>query len=508
MSDPKSDEKPTDLQSMMTGDEANPFKTAMNGRKQPDPSLPAEQPRGMSHGSYHIDKAQPEMAPLDWRQYVSPRDPGKDYQLFDLEAGRMPEPSNTHIDQAQAGERQGDWFAYVGQSHAVDAKQRELAIDYRGFMEAQNSGDLQALGFVLPSVGWAGDIATLANQQVVAPGVKMESLFRSDGSLHTSAADESAIDQSAKSTAAHGPAKSAHDKSVGADHNLLAKYQSFDAASKRFLGDKQKVETARKELEVVELRHQVDEDRDALEKAKEHGEGVKSSLEFLAGGLVKYMVLEPHEFGDLIESVGVMASYAVGKVSGRSIDAAKEKLQQDVAQLHSAEAAAAQSRVKDAEADVLVSLTSLKAAREEVLVALQERQAAYEKAGNAAASASAGSSSSRNKIAGLMTAIPAAEYVYGLAASLADKAARAAHYSDAAAAGFHMAVYDQQVQARHFVSALDQIEYVRMHFTTIAGQWARRLGRLQQMQTRLGGVRPLALDPAMVSTESAASGEK
>src|SRR3569623_433827 len=147
MSDPKSDEKPTDLQSMMTGDEANPFKTAMNGRKQPDPSLPSEQPRGMSHGSYHIDKAQPEMAPLDWRQYVSPRDPGKDNQLFDLQAGRMPEPSNTHFAQAQAGERQGDWFAYVGQSHAVDAKQRAHTIAYRGFMKAPPTGQLQALGF-------------------------------------------------------------------------------------------------------------------------------------------------------------------------------------------------------------------------------------------------------------------------------------------------------------------------------------------------------------------------
>jgi len=508
MADPKSDEKPAYLQSVMTGEEANPFKTAMNGRKQPAPRLPAEQPRGMSHGSYHLDKAQPEMEPLDWRQYVSPRDPGKNYQVFDLEAGAMPAPSNTHLDETQAGERQGDWFAYVAQSHTVDAKQRELAIDYRGFMEAQNSGDLQALGFLLPSPGWSGDIATLASQQVVAPGVKMESLFRSDGSLHTSVSDDSAIDRSAKSTEAHGPAKSAHDKTVAADHNLLAKYQLFDGATQDFLRSKGRVETAQKGLEVIELRHQVDEDREALAKAKEHGEDVKASLEFLAGGLVKYMVLEPHEFGDLIESVGVMASYAVGKVSGRSIDAAQQQLQHDVAKLHTAEAAEAQMKVKDAQAEVLIALTSLKAAREHVLVALQERQSAYEEAGKASASASGGTASSRNKIAGLMTAIPTAEYVYALAGSLADKAARAAHYSDAAAAGFHMAVYDQKVQARDFVSALDQIEYVRIHFTAIAGQWARRLGRLQQLQTRLGGVRPLALDPTMASAQSSASGEK
>src|SRR5262249_30697750 len=145
------------------------------------------------HGSYQLNSKQPDEQPLDWRRYVHAQYPGSKFQIHDLTPGREPEAPNTHQDRMDPGLRTMYWAAYKGAVLKTDAQQHSLAGDYHSFMAAQNSADLRALGFVMPSEGWNGDAGELTDLQQMAPGTTMASLFRKDGSINTSRSDDQAV---------------------------------------------------------------------------------------------------------------------------------------------------------------------------------------------------------------------------------------------------------------------------------------------------------------------------
>jgi hypothetical protein len=338
---------------------------------------------------------------------------------------------------------------------------------------------------------------------MVAPNLTMKGLFRGNGTLNMSPADSHAIGTAGHRLTQHGDGKQEHDDLDAADHQLHGSLEGFEGAGKRVEAGRKAVDAAETYIEVTKLRHEVAEDRDALEEAQHHAEVVKSGIEFFAGGLTKFAVLEAKEFGDLVESIGVMASYAVGRYDDHSIAALEQKLKADTKQLHSAEGIRAYAMLEVAKLESLATVHEFRKARDAVLVALQNRQRAYNKAGRASAANSDGNGSSRSKILGVMTAIPAVELVLGLARNLAQRTASSgAKYSNEAGSGFNMAVQGQRVQATHLISALDQIEYVRIHFAETVVQWNQRLISLRSAQTLLGGHRPDAQSDEAESAES------
>lgn len=136
---------------------------------------------------------------------------------------------------------------------------------------------------------------------------------------------------------------------------------------------------------------------------------------------------------------------------------------------------------------------------------MQARKQSYTEAGSASAENSGGNANTRSKITGSMAAVPIVEHVLGMAKNIVDRtsiALGAVHYSENAGSGFHMAVQDQNVQTKHWVAALAQIEYVRIWFGEVVQEWSTRLASLRGVQTRLGGDRP---DPDIPSADSGAS---
>jgi hypothetical protein len=492
MGDGHADKKTDDLDAAFLEHGQEMPKFGPEQQPAPLPALPSEKVIGHSHASYGQSSIQIDEQPVDWRRYVEPVDPGSTFKLIDLEPGAEPSAPNTHQDRLDAGMRGQYWRAYSAASRDVEEQQTSIASDYHSFMVAQKNPDLRALGFLMPTADWAGDAATLADQQVVGPNLTTKELFRSNGTLNMSPADSQAIGTAGHRLTQRGDGKQNHDALDAADHDLLSKVEGLESAANHLDAGYADLDAAAKHIEEVKLRHEVAEDREALEEAARHAEMMKAGIEFFAGGIVKYAVLEAKEFGDLVESVGAMATYAVGRVDEHSIDSLESKLKADTKKLQTVEGEAAHLKFESAKLRSLGLLHQFRAARHEVLASIQKRQQAYSKAGVASAANSGGSASSRSKIVGVMTAIPAVEVVLGLAKNVAQRAAEGANYSLDAGFGFNMAVQGQRVQATHLIASLDQIEYVRIHFNDIVSRWSQRLQSLHNAQTLLGGYRPTA----------------
>ena len=485
----KKPEKPS-LDSYFSGGKELP-KFGGEALAAPRPPLPAARGVGHSHASYLPTAIQPDEAPLDWRRYVTPKIPtSSSLEVFDLKLEAEPEAPNAHQDRTDSATRANYWRAYGTEAQALERQGSNIAGDYAAFMAAQKNPELRALGFLMHA-GWTGDASSLAEQQHVAPNLTMNALFRGDGSLNTSTDDDSAISTAGARLTAHGDAKQSHDDLVAADSGLSSSVELLKSAGHELDAALQSVHAAEHNSEAVELRQQVAEDREALEELQQRTEGRKGALEFAAGGIVKFSVLEAKEVGDIVESLGVMASYAIGRFNDRALNELEQRLRSHSKKLDSEEQQTAQAERKSAEAKQLAAVHSFRAARQNVVKAIQARQKAYNAAGQASAASSGGGARSRSRIAGAMAAIPAVEFLYGLARDIAEKLAiRAVKYSDAAASGFHMAVYAHRPQATDMVAALDQVEGVKMYFDGVAEHWAHRLVSLQRVQTLLGGNRP------------------
>lgn len=457
----------------------------------PLPKLPSPSLTSRSHGTYQISAAQPDEEALDWRRYVTPKDPGPALNRLDLEPGQVPDAPNTHQERTDQGQRQLFWNSYGASSRSIEAVRAGVATDYQSFMMAQANPDLAALGFTMSSPSWKGDASSLADEQKLAPNLTAKNLFRGDGSINLTGADRAAMKSAGHLVMEGVGAKQQHDDLIGADSHLRASVSDFARSGAELDVSRSEVESAEIEIEKVKLQNEVAEDREALEKAQHHVELVKSGLEFIAGGLIKFAVVEAKEAGDLVESIGSMAAYAVARHSDASISSLEEKLQADTNKLQTAAGRVAYARFEAAKKNSLGRVHAFRAARQRVIEAIQARQKAHVAAGKASAASSGGSSSSRAKISGVMAAIPAAELLLGLVKSIATISAEAsAKYTEHAGSGFHMAVYDHRMQPTHLVSALDQLTYLQVHFGGLTVQWAHRLASLQEMQTRLGGARP------------------
>ncbi len=457
----------------------------------PDPVHPKHRPE---HGGWGETSKQPDEEPLDWRTYVQAADPGKTLAIRNVLPGGQPQAPNQHQDRFDPTMRSMYWRDYSQAAAHVDSMQNMIAPDFNAFMDGENNADLQALGFVIPA-GESGDASAFADKQDVSGGTTLASLFNGNGSLNLTKKDQAGMQHAHDAFEKHGTAKPAHDMTVSADHDLKSALHEFEAAKTLVKEADQGVETAKADIERVSLAHLVAKDKEAVEKAKEHAESVQKSIEFVVGGALKYTLAGPEEAIDAVEGIGAMASFAVSKVSGHSIEAAEAVLAQDTEKLEDKEAEIARGNLERAKTKVAARLAQLKAKREAVLAMLGKRKQFYEAAGRASAHASGGDAATQGKMTALMAAIPAAETLVGMVRNIATKCADPGPaYTQMAGSGFAMAVYDASPQATNMVSALGNIAYIRSRFGMLLYQWETRLASLQKARTQLGGRRAEGMD--------------
>ncbi len=472
----------------VSGPSDSPFRVA---KAQPLPSLPdTRHPRGISeHADSHMDRRQPDEQAVDWRNYVTASGPGNALPTQSLLAGAEPEAPNRSQDKLDPAFRARSWDAYSVASQQVDDTQRSLGPDYAAFMQAQDHPDLHTLGFVKPSHDWKGNAGTFADKQNVLDDTRLGSLFRPNGGLNASPDDQAGMAKASEALR-HGVAKDEHDATIGDDHLLRAAKLDFDGERENVKLALDDINSARRDIYRVHLTHEVAEDREALEQAKGHAEDVKSTIEFIFGGAFKYLVTGPEEAADSMESFGAMVSYAVSKVSNRSIETAEAKLRVDTKKLQDEEANKALDDYQKAKGKASVALKKLGKARQQVLAAMNARKAVYVKAGRESAQASGGDASTRAKIAGFIAAIPTVEAISGMLRNLVMKVSGSpASYSPQAGTGFAMAVHAQRTQPTHFVTALGHLAYLKGTLSEASRLWDSRLAALQKARTQLGGER-------------------
>ncbi|MBL0214438.1 MAG: hypothetical protein IPQ07_11175 [Myxococcales bacterium] len=447
--------------------------------------------RERSHSASRPDKVQVDESELDWRAYVKPKDPGAVLGALDLVPGLQPEAPNTNQERIGPGIRQMAWHRYQLKADEVAATRERVADDYANFMTGAKSPDLIALGFTVP-YGFRGDAAAFADAQNVSGATSLGSLFSRRGSTNLGAEDHRGIANARGARERSGAAKPEHDATVVADHRLRSKLLAFQSAEEGVRGAFSGIESARLGIERVRLTREVYEDREALEAAKGHAEDVKNTVEFVFGGALKAFVADPEEAVDLMESVGTIASYAVGKMSGNAIARAEAALKAATFKLHDTAAKEAASKFEEAKLAMRSKILAMKAAREAVLAELGQRKAAYEVAGTASAQASGGSRLTQAKISALVAALPVVEAMTGLIKGMVARTAHQPTYDTTAGVGFHMAAHAGRPQATNFMTALGEMAFIHSRFQMLDVEWSRRLLSLQHTQAQLGGVRPEA----------------
>ncbi len=468
--------------------EDNPFQP--KPRPEQLPALPDvdKKPQLGEHSGSQPGKKQADESELDWRGYVKPTDPGNALGSLNLDQGSEPEAPNTNQSRMDPGIRNQAWNAYQEKTGDAANMRDTVAPDFAAFMDGAKNPDLIALGFTVPN-GFKGDATSFADKQNVSGGTSLGSLFNKQGGANLLVDDHEGI-ANAQTARGTGAAKPQHDATVSADHKLKSKLLTFKSTEEGVREGFHKIEAAQDEIEKVQLSKEVSEDKEALEEAKGHAEDVKGTVEFVFGGMLKYLVAGPEEAVDMMESIGTMASYAVGKVSGHAIERAEAKLKADTAKLQGVEAKQAVAHFEEAKSFMRRSVQAMKAAREAVLAELGERKASYETAGNASAQASGGSSATQAKITALMAGLPAVEAMTGLIKGMVSKTAHKTPYESMAGMGFHMAVHARRGQATNFVTALGQMQFTHQKFKGLETEWENRLRSLQKVREQLGGVRP------------------
>lgn len=467
----------------------NPFQ--QKPRPEQLPPLPDvnKKPQLGEHSSGRPGKQQADESELDWRGYVKPANPGNTLGSLNLNQGGEPEAPNTNQSRMDPGIRNMAWDAYQEKTSDAAGMRESVAPDYGAFMDGTKNPDLIALGFTVPE-GFNGDAASFADKQNVSGGTSLGSLFNKQGGANLLVDDQEGIGNAKGARETSGAAKPQHDATVSADHKLKSKVLAFKSAEEGVREGFHGIEHATLEIERVQLSKEVSEDKEALEEAKGHAEDVKKTLEFVFGGALKFLVAAPHEAVDMMESIGTMASYAVGKVSGHAIERAEAKLKADTVKLQGVEAKKAAEGFETAKAVMRGRVQAMKSAREAVLAELGERKASYETAGNASAKASGGSSATQAKLSALVAAVPAVEAMTGLIKGMVAKTAHKTAYDSMAGMGFHMAVHAGRAEATNFVTAIGQMQFIHEKFKGLDAEWSSRLRSLQKVREQLGGVRP------------------
>jgi hypothetical protein len=390
------------------------------------------------------------------------------------------------------GQRQVAWDAYRAAAAQVQAKQEEVAPDINLFFHAEKNEELRALDFIMPK-GYKGTLLDLSEMQQVPTrgGPKVGSLFRGDGSLNTTKADEKAIDSSAAAMDhGKGGIQDSFRATATADSELQGQISMVKAAIETVKKDSFTLKAANEAIEFAKAEDEAGEAKEEIERLKQETETVASIIEFIVAAPEKLASLA-EEGVNKLEAVGTVATLMLKIFPSDEMQRATAKLAKAQATMKTAKAAELQAKLEAAKAGMAASIDALAGQKKLLAAKLMARRQAYSAAGVAAGGAATGSSQSQQKIAGIVAAIPIVESVIASLRNITAKTSKVRPpYSPEAGLGYGIAISHQNSAAFDLPNAIGVLEYSNTWFGTVQGEWQERLKSLNATKERIGGTRP------------------
>lgn len=192
--------------------------------------------------------------------------------------------------------------------------------------------------------------------------------------------------------------------------------------------------------------------------------------------------------GPSADILGVIADRIVDAAYAEQISEAQTALSVAIASVRQAAGEQATSALLAANSELQARHRELNSARFAVVDVLIRRRSAYSQLATSAARRSGGSTSTQDRIAGMVAAIPIVEVVVARSSSVLSAAERGLNvsYSNSSGIGFSMARYAGYSQADSFVNHLAMLRGLQIEMTITHNFWRERLSSLQAIVTRLG----------------------
>ena len=396
------------------------------------------------------------------------------------------------VQQWWLGQRQEAWMAYRESAMQIQTMEEALAPDLNQFFHAEKNNDLKALGFIMAK-GYKGNLLDLTSKQEVPTrgGPQIGGLFKGDNSLNTTKADEKAINTSAAALQhGKGGAEAGFLGTTKADSDLKAELSKVKAAADTAIAANEKLNSATAAVKYAEAQEKADEAQAEIKELTEQAEQVKSIIEFTVGAPEKLAKLAEEGINKL-EAVGTIASLMLDIFPSAAMDAAKAKLAAAQTEMKTEKGKQLQADLNAAKAGLRAALESLAGEKSALASAMTARRQAYNAAGVAAGAAAGGSTSSQQKVAGIIAAIPIVETAVAALRNITDKTMKVRPpYTEKAGLGYGIAVSHKFSQALNLPNAIGILEYCNLWFGSVQADWTERLNSLMAAKERIAGTRP------------------
>lgn len=451
--------------------------------------------------------------PIDWsNQRHAPPQP---VRSLDLNVGEAPKPANDISTQARPPmprhhgdpsdrpipfqpepdlDRHRYWSAFRSAATHAQLHHDDMGIRLIRMKSAQHDTQLGALGFDVER-GWEGDLATLTEKQHVPlkNGATVGSLFGKDNNLKLDKHDQAAIKTGANAV---DRGKGGEDgiqmrglETQRADERLHAANEGVKKEFHALDGARARLERAILAIETFELQGKADDVRAEIQSLRDETGSAREIVELLSNIASGVAFALSGEVGDAIDKAGAIAATLIGHLNDGKIDRAVAKLTKLEKKVKTTEAQGLMAELTGTRADVEAAKAGVKQSGAFLQSALTDRRIAYNKLALTTGSHLPCPESSREKISGILAAIPLVEIVVSKARGL-NEACSPPIYSEMAGRGLGMAKANGFPVADTFLRACGELAHVKLYANTIEGDWTQRLNALITVKQQILGQRP------------------
>lgn len=493
-----------------------PTDDVREGRTNDEPEWSNLPPNPFQH-----DHGKPEQKPLDWRPAIATKAPPDPYTTkqcivpikppADTNATtnrfRGPHPDNNRRQPGLTYERMGDpnevaragyWSAFRDATIQAHSTHKSIGLDVAAFTHAERDKELRALMFINPSDNKHNELDDHANTQQLPTrgGVTLGSLFDDKNMLILSKQESSSID-----TLGRENQRGRHEARIEkADYGAVESDNQFETAyfslKASVLHQKASAEGLRKASALLQAEVAAEEARGEqaeIERLKQEAAEVVEIVEGITSYVTMVAQFATGNVGDGIEQIGILAAKLVSHINDGKIAAAEQRLDAALTKKWQSRKFAAVAGLGEARSNFRAAQELVTSGEAAMRAKLTVRRVAYNKLGTTAAAELKAPKASRDRVAGMLAAIPVAEFVAARCAAIASQS-DGPTYSEDAGRGFRMATSARLPEAAAFVDTVNELAFCKHYYGALERQWDRRVAQLHEIRRRIVGTRPGDVD--------------
>ncbi len=466
---------------------------------------------------FQHSEGKPDQKPLDWRPLLTPHAPSNPFTtrscVVPVKAPadpnpqqprfRGPHPDNNRRQPGATYEGMGDpnqvardryWSEFRNATIQAHGTHESIGSQVSAFDHPERDKELRALMFINPSDNFHGELDDYVNTQQIPTrgGLTVGSLFDDKNQLVLSNQDRASIDALGRDTdkGKNGAKVEKADYSaIEADNQFERAFFALKEAVLASQAAAEGLTKAKAKFEEEVASEAARGEQTEIDRLKQDAAEVVEIVEGITSYVTMVAQFATGNVGDGIEQVGMLAAKLLSHINDGKIAAAEQRLEKALDKKWASRKLATVAGLDQARHTFQASQNGVTSKEAGVRAGLTARRRAYNTLGTTAGSQIKGPKSTGERVAGILSAIPIAEFVAARAAAIASSS-ESPLYSEAAGRGFMMARQAGRMEAPWFIETVSELAFCKMYYGSLERQWDRRVVQLHEIRRKIVGSRP------------------